>query len=149
MAPVISLGTRTYLTLPTKPELSEGGAIIVPIQHRTNLLECDDDEWEEIRNFMKSLTRMYHDQGRSVMFYENAAMPQRKMHAAMNVVPLPYDLGETAPAFFKEAMLTADEEWTQHKKIIDTDKKARDGMGKSAFRRSIAKEMPYFHAWFT
>ncbi|CAG8982873.1 hypothetical protein HYALB_00002889 [Hymenoscyphus albidus] len=148
VAPIISLATRVYLTLPTEPELSEGGAVIVPIQHRTNLLECDDDEWEEIRNFMKSLTRMYHDQGRDVVFYENAAAPQRKMHAAMQVIPLPYSLGETAPAFFKEAILSSDEEWTQHKKLIDTAAKARDGMGKQAFRRSIAKEMPYFHAWF-
>ncbi|KAI0866329.1 hypothetical protein F4860DRAFT_456791 [Xylaria cubensis] len=149
VAPVISLGTRVYLTLPTEPELNEGGAVIVPIQHRTNLLECDDDEWEEIRNFMKCLTRLYHDQGREVVFYENAAAPQRHMHAAMQAVPIPYELGDTAPAFFKEAMLSADEEWTQHKKIIDTGARARDGLGKLAFRRSIAKEMPYFHAWFT
>ncbi|KAH8162942.1 hypothetical protein CIB48_g5304 [Xylaria polymorpha] len=149
VAPVISLGTRVYLTLPTEPELSEGGAVIVPIQHRANLLECDDDEWEEIRNFMKCLTRLYHDQGREVVFYENAAAPQRHMHAAMQAVPIPYELGDTAPAFFKEAMLSADEEWTQHKKVIDTGARARSGLGKLAFRRSIAKEMPYFHAWFT
>ncbi|KAI2609355.1 cell cycle control protein cwf19 [Hypoxylon fragiforme] len=149
IAPIVSLATRVYITLPTEPELSEGGAVIVPIQHRTNLLECDDDEWEEIRNFMKCLTRMYHDQGREVIFYENAATPHRHMHAAMQAVPIPYDLGDTAPAFFKEAMLTTDEEWTQHKKIIDTGARARDGLGKLAFRRSIAKEMPYFHAWFT
>ncbi|KAI0489963.1 hypothetical protein F4859DRAFT_174157 [Xylaria cf. heliscus] len=149
VAPVISLGTRVYLTLPTEPELSEGGAVIVPIQHRTNLLECDDDEWEEIRNFMKCLTRLYHDQGREVVFYENAAAPQRHMHAAMQAVPIPYELGDTAPAFFKEAMLSTDEEWSQHKKIIDTGARARNGLGKLAFRRSIAKEMPYFHAWFT
>ncbi|QSZ29071.1 hypothetical protein DSL72_003581 [Monilinia vaccinii-corymbosi] len=148
IAPIVSLATRVYLTLPTEPELSDGGAVIVPIQHRTNLLECDDDEWEEIRNFMKCLTRMYHDQGRDVVFYENAAAPHRKMHAAMQAVPLPYSLGETAPAFFKEAILSSDEEWTQHKKLIDTAARARDGLGKLAFRRSIAKEMPYFHAWF-
>ncbi|KAF4633815.1 hypothetical protein G7Y89_g4297 [Cudoniella acicularis] len=148
IAPILSLATRVYLTLPTEPELSEGGAVIVPIQHRTNLLECDDDEWEEIRNFMKCLTRMYHDQGLDVVFYENAAAPQRKMHAAMQVVPLPYSLGDTAPAFFKEAILSSDEEWTQHKKLIDTAARAREGLGKLAFRRSIAKEMPYFHAWF-
>jgi hypothetical protein len=148
VAPMVSLATRVYLTLPTEPELSEGGAVIVPIQHRVNLLECDDDEWEEIRNFMKCLTRMYHDQGRDVLFYENAAAPHRKMHAAMQVVPLPYSLGETAPAFFKEAILSADEEWSQHKKIIDTASKAKKGLGKLAFRRSLAKEMPYFHVWF-
>jgi len=83
------------------------------------------------------------------VFYENAAAPQRKMHAAMQAVPLPYSLGETAPAFFKEAILSSDEEWSQHKKLIDTAARARDGMGKLAFRRSLAKEMPYFHAWFS
>lgn len=148
IAPVVSLATRVYLTLPTEPELSEGSACIVPIQHRTNLLECDDDEWEEIRNFMKCLTRMYHDQGRDVIFYENAAYPQRRQHAAMQAVPLPYSLGETAPAFFREAILSADEEWTQHKKLIDTLAKSRQGLGKLAFRRTLAKEMPYFHVWF-
>ncbi|KAL1879671.1 hypothetical protein VTK73DRAFT_6846 [Phialemonium thermophilum] len=151
IAPVIALATRVFLTLPPEPELTgaEGGAVIVPINHRTNLLECDDDEWEEIRNFMKSLTRMYHDQGREVLFYENAAAPHRRLHAALVAVPIPYDLGDTAPAFFKEAILSSDEEWSQHKKIIDTGKLAREGLGKLAFRRSIAKEMPYFHVWFT
>ncbi|KAK4161934.1 CwfJ C-terminus 1-domain-containing protein-like protein [Cladorrhinum sp. PSN259] len=150
-APVISLATRTFLTLPTNPELTgaEGGAIITPLTHRTNLLECDDDEWEEIRNFMKCLTKLYVDQGRDVIFYENAAAPQRRHHAAMIAVPIPYELGDTAPAFFREAMLSADDEWSQHKKIIDTGKNARDGMGRAAFRRSLAKEMPYFHVWFT
>lgn len=148
IAPIVSLATRTYLTLPTEPELADGGACIVPIQHHTNLLECDDDEWEEIRNFMKALTRLYHDQGRDVIFYENAAFPNRKPHAAMNAVPLPYSLGETAPAFFKEALLSSEDEWTQHKKIIDTLAKSKQGLGKLAFRRSLVKEMPYFHVWF-
>ncbi|GAQ33954.1 hypothetical protein AtubIFM55763_006441 [Aspergillus tubingensis] len=148
VAPVVALATRVFLTLPTEPELNEGCATIVPIQHRTNLLECDDDEWEEIRNFMKSLTRMYHDQGRDVIFYENAAQPHRKRHAAMEVVPLPYSLGETSPAFFKEAILSSDAEWSQHRKLIDTLAKSKQGMGRSAFRRSIAREMPYFHVWF-
>ena len=151
LAPVLALATRTYLTLPPQPELTgaEGGAVIVPLSHRTNLLECDDDEWEELRNFMKSLTRLYHDQGREVLFYENAAAPQRRRHAALVAVPIPYDLGDTAPAFFREAMLSADEEWAQHRKVIDTGKKARqEGLGRMAFRRSLAKEMPYFHVWF-
>jgi hypothetical protein len=148
LAPILSLGTRTFLTLPTEPEISSGGAVIVPIQHRTNLLECDDDEWEELRNFMKCLTRMYHDQGRDVLFYENAATPGRKLHAALNAVPIPFELGDTAPAFFREAILTSDNEWSQHKPIIDTLKAARNGQGKSAFRRNLAKEMPYFHVWF-
>lgn len=183
IAPVVSLATRTYLTLPTEPEIITntnkqqpfiGGACIVPIQHRTNLLECDDDEWEEIRNFMKCLARFYFQhqtQPRSVIFYENAAEPQRKRHAALHAIPLSPDVAETAPAFFKEALLAAEGEWSQHKKIIDTLGRSRHGsssgngnsnlrnldgvgrgsmtgLGKHSFRRSLVKEMPYFHVWF-
>jgi len=49
LAPVVSLGTRVYLSLPTEPELTKDGAMIVPLRHAKNLAECDDDEWEEIR----------------------------------------------------------------------------------------------------
>lgn len=97
---------------------------------------------------MKSLVRMYDSRNLDVIFYENAASPWRKRHAAIVVVPLPRSLGETAPAFFKEAILSSDEEWSQHKKIIDTLARSRQGLGKLAFRRSLVKEMPYFHVWF-
>ena len=157
VAPVVSLGTRVFLTLPTEPEVSPGGALLVPLAHRTNLLECDDDEWEELRNFMKSLTRMYHDQGRDVLFYENAAAPHQRRHAALAAVPIPYEEGATAPAHFREAFLSSDEEWAQHRKVIDTEARARGSggeggaaaLGRMAFRRSLAKEMPYFHVWFS
>lgn len=151
VAPVVSLATRTYLTLPTEPELAKPSAMIVPLQHRLNLLECDDDEWEEIRNFMKSLTRFYASRDQSVIFYENAAhMTSRKGHAAMTAIPLPHDLAETAAAYFKEAILASDEQWSQHRPIIDTlALTQRAGYGKQAFRKSMVKEMAYFHVWFT
>ena len=153
VAPVVSLGTRTFLTLPTIPEVTPYGlcASIVPTQHRLNLLECDDDEWEEIRNFMKSLTRFYYNlkPKRSVIFYENAAHEGRKRHASLEAVPLPMSIAETIPQYFKEAIMSADEEWTQHKKLIDTLKNSeRPGFGKQAFRKSMVSELPYFHVWF-
>ena len=151
VAPVISLATRTYLTLPTEPEIAKGGAVIVPIQHRLNLLECDDDEWEEMRNFMKSLTRFYDAQDKGVIFYENAAhFPSRKGHASLNAIPLPRHLAETAPAYFKESILAQAEQWSQHRPIIDTlALSQKSGYGKQAFRKSMVKEMPYFHVFFT
>ena len=151
VAPVVSLATRTYLTLPTEPEVAKGGAVIVPLQHRLILLECDDDEWEEMRNFMKSLTRFYDSQDKGVIFYENAAFSASKRgHAALNAVPLPRHLAETAPAYFKEAILASDEQWTQHKPIIDTLTLSQKpgGPGKAAFRKSMPRELPYFHVFF-
>jgi hypothetical protein len=31
IAPIVSLATRVFLTLPTEPEVGEGGAVITPI----------------------------------------------------------------------------------------------------------------------
>ncbi|KAF4547489.1 Pre-mRNA-splicing factor cwf19-like protein [Elsinoe fawcettii] len=147
-APIVSLGTRTYLTLSTEPELVKYGAVIVPVQHRSNLLECDDDEWEEMRNFQKSLTRFYASFDRGVIFYENAAERGGRRHATLVAVPLRWDLVDAAPGFFKEAILAADEEWSQHRKIVETAKGSREKFGKQAFRKMMVKEMPYFHVWF-
>ncbi|KAG4302841.1 hypothetical protein PCK1_000784 [Pneumocystis canis] len=148
LAPVISMGTRVYLSLPSPPELAKYHSLIVPIHHRVNTLECDDDEWDEIRNFMKCLIRMADERDHDVIFYENAAAPHRRMHTAIEAVPVPRYIAAQAPMFFREAILSSDEEWSQHQKIIDTLSKARKGLGKMAFRRSISKEAPYFHVWF-
>lgn len=36
-------------------------------------------------------------------------------------------------------MLQTDEEWSQHKKVIDTTSRG--------FRNSMVKDLPYFHVW--
>ncbi|PFH59385.1 hypothetical protein XA68_12444 [Ophiocordyceps unilateralis] len=114
-APIISLATRVFLTLTPEPEVTPGGAVIAPITHHATLLECDDDEWHELRNFMKSLTRMYHDQGRDIIFYENTTSSPNQ-HASIIAAPIPYDRGGLAPAFFREAILEAAPEWRSAKK---------------------------------
>lgn len=169
-APVVSLATRTYLTLaPESDDLarmsssssssssSNGGnatTLIVPTEHHANLLDLDDDEWTETRNFMKALTRHHAARGAAVLFYENAAHnspAHPRHHAALAAVPLPPSAAVLAPAFFREAILAADDEWAQHRKLIDTQAvaEAGPGPGSSAFRRSLPRQLPYFHVWFT
>ncbi len=97
---------------------------------------------------MKCLTRMYDAQGRAVVFYENAAHRQNFRHAAMTAIPLPYALGETAPAFFREAILGAAEEWAQHKKVIDTLAKAREGLGEfPVWSELLVRELRQINGW--
>lgn len=52
---MISLGTQTYLALPNVQELVPGHCQIVPLQHLTSTLECDNDAWDEIRVSMDGL----------------------------------------------------------------------------------------------
>lgn len=141
---VISTGTRVYLSIAPRPELAAYSAVIVPIAHHKNTLECDSDEWEEIRNFQKCLAVMYMSMGLGVCFYENAARPWLFPHAHIVCVPIPLDLTNDISPFFQEAFLTSDTEWSQHRKVIQTG-----GKGKLGFQTSIAKEAPYVHVWLT
>ncbi|KAG5356306.1 Pre-mRNA-splicing factor cwf19 [Yarrowia sp. B02] len=141
---VISTGTRVYLSIAPKPELAAYSAVIVPIAHHKNTLECDSDEWEEIRNFQKCLAVMYMSMGLGVCFYENAARPWLFPHAHIVCIPVPLDLTNDISPFFQEAFLTSDTEWSQHRKVIQTG-----GKGKLGFQTSIAKEAPYVHVWLT
>jgi hypothetical protein len=47
--PMVALGTRAYLALPTHEGLVDGHAYIIPLQHHLSSLNADDDEWDEIR----------------------------------------------------------------------------------------------------
>ncbi|KAK4513250.1 uncharacterized protein ATC70_011818 [Mucor velutinosus] len=136
---MISLGTTCYLALPNVQELTPGNCLIVPIQHVSSTLECDDDVWTEIRNFQKCLMKMFHEQGKGVVFMETVINLRQQRHAVIEAVPIPYGVYEDAPAYFKEAIIASGEEWSQHKKIIDTSVRG--------FRHSMVPNLPYFHVW--
>ena len=46
-----------------------GHCMIVPNEHVLTLLDCDDDEWTEIRNFQKSVIRMFDAINQGIMIY--------------------------------------------------------------------------------
>ena len=48
-APVVAMGSRAYLACTTSEELVPGHCLIVPIQHHLNMLEADDDVWDEVK----------------------------------------------------------------------------------------------------
>ncbi|CAG8642826.1 11307_t:CDS:2, partial [Cetraspora pellucida] len=124
---VVSMGYRVYLALPNVVEVTKGHCLIVPVQHCSSTLECDDDAWDEIR-----------DQG--VIFMETVVHLKYQNHTVIECIPIPWDLAQDAPAYFKEGIMESGGEWSQNKKLIDTSK--------TGFRRSMVKELPYFHVWF-
>ncbi|CAG8468639.1 32568_t:CDS:2 [Racocetra persica] len=125
---VVSMGYRVYLALPTVVEVAKGHCLIVPVQHCSSTLECDDDAWDEIRE----------DQG--VIFMETVVNLKYQNHTVIECIPMPWDLAQDAPAYFKEGIMESGGEWSQNKKLVDTSK--------TGFRRSMVKELPYFHVWF-
>ncbi|KAJ3144842.1 hypothetical protein HDU89_007729 [Geranomyces variabilis] len=138
--PIIALGTKTYLSLPEVVDMVPGHCLIVPLDHVLTTLECDDATWDEIRNFKKCLLQMFAAINQGVIFIEQVINFKWHKHTVIECIPLPIEHWEDASAYYKEAILASDDEWTQHRKLIDTSK--------NGFRRSMVKEMPYFHVWF-
>ncbi|THU88150.1 hypothetical protein K435DRAFT_680387 [Dendrothele bispora CBS 962.96] len=141
-APVIAMGTRVYLSCTLNEELVPGHCFIVPIQHHLTMLEGDDDVWDEVRNFMKCLMRMYAEEDKGVVFYETVISLKPQKHSFIECVPLPWDQFELLPGYFKESILSSEAEWSQHKKLIDFS--ARPG----GFRRAMVPNLPYFMVQF-
>jgi CWF19-like protein 2 len=88
---------------------------------------------------------MYSSHGESVLFYEDASHPNRHRHPALVAVPMSPSSYSQCPAYFTQALNTAESEWATHRPIIRTDDPK---LGKWGFRKRIAKEAPYFHVWF-
>lgn len=52
---VVSMGTRVYLGITRKQPLVKYSCVIAPLRHTSNTLECDEDEWQEIKVFFFEL----------------------------------------------------------------------------------------------
>ncbi|KAF6757552.1 CwfJ C-terminus 1-domain-containing protein-like protein [Ephemerocybe angulata] len=141
-APVIAMGTRTYLSCTLTEELVPGHCLIVPIQHHLTMLEGDDDVWDEIKNFMKCLMKMFSEEDKGVIFYETVISLKWQKHTVIECLPLPWEIYDLIPGYFKESILASEAEWSQHKKLIDFS--ARPG----GFRRAMVPNLPYFMVQF-
>ncbi|KXS14970.1 hypothetical protein M427DRAFT_155632 [Gonapodya prolifera JEL478] len=137
--PVVAIAPSCFLALSGTSEIAPGQCAIVPREHVKNSLEMEEGGWEEVRNFMKSLIRMFAKRKLSCIFTETVIRLRHNKHTVIECFPLPDDLG-VARAHFKEGILQAEGEWQQHKKLIET--------GERGFRRSMVKNLPYFHVWF-
>ncbi|KAM0790527.1 hypothetical protein ACM66B_003397 [Microbotryomycetes sp. NB124-2] len=139
---VVAMGTRAYLGLLEHEELVPGHCRIVPIQHHFTSLDADDDTWDEIKNFMKTLMQMNaseHDKG--VVFFESCINLKHQKHTSIECLPVPFELFDELPSYFKEAIDTSEQEWSQHKKRIDF-------RPSRPFRRSMVPNLPYFMVQF-
>ncbi|KAJ7712436.1 CwfJ C-terminus 1-domain-containing protein-like protein [Mycena metata] len=140
--PVVAMGTRAYLSCTVNEELVDGHCLIVPMQHHLNMLEADDEVWDEVRNFMKCLMRMFAEEDQGVIFYETVISLKWQKHTCIECVPLPWAQYEDIPQYFKESILASEAEWSQHKKVIDFSRRP------GGFRRAMVPNLPYFMVQF-
>lgn len=133
---IIAIGIKTYLCLPAHQSLTEGHCLVVPQAHVAAGTLLDEDVWLEVQVFRKGLTRMFEDMGKDTVFMETAVAFRHHPHAYLECIPVPKEVGDMAPMYFKKAILECESEWAQNRKLVDLSKKG--------LRNSIPKGLPYF-----
>eukprot|EP00041_Stephanoeca_diplocostata_P038737 m.1548000 g.1548000 ORF g.1548000 m.1548000 type:complete len:187 (-) comp25262_c1_seq8:4531-5091(-) len=77
---------------------------------------------------------------KDVVFMETVHHLRYHPHTVVHAVPLEAEHGELAPMYFKKGIQDSDEQWSQHKKVIDTRSKG--------LRKSVPRGFPYFSVEF-
>ncbi|XP_077421825.1 CWF19-like protein 2 isoform X2 [Vanacampus margaritifer] len=133
---IVAIGSKVYLSLPAGVSMTDGHCLICPLQHNCSATTLDEDVWSEIQLFRRSLVRMFESQELDCVFMETHMNPRKKRHMVLECIPLPRELGDMAPIYFKKAIMECDEEWAMNKKVVDLSSKD--------IRRAVPRGLPYF-----
>ncbi|NXW94651.1 C19L2 protein, partial [Alopecoenas beccarii] len=92
------------------------------------------------RMFRNALVKMFEAKDLDCVFLETNMGMKKRYHMVYECVPLPKEVGDMAPIYFKKAIMESDEEWSVNKKLIDLSSKD--------VRKSVPKGLPYFSVDF-
>lgn len=137
---MISMGETFYLSIPPQEPLTDGHCLLIPIRHVPCATQLDENEWSELLDFRKALTKMFTASDEDVIFFETAMYLNKFPHMSIHCVPLPREEGDLAPIYFKKAIDESETEWASNKKLVSL--KGRD------VRRAVPKGLPYFSVSF-
>lgn len=137
---IVALGKKAYICLPPHQSLTPGHCLIVPIHHIACSVQADEDLWSEIQDLRKSLVRMFNSRDEDCVFFETVKRLRNYPHMVINCVPLPKEMGDMAPIYFKKAIMECEAEWAQNKKLVDLKNRS--------VRSAVPKGLPYFFVDF-
>ena len=139
---VIAVGTKCRLRLEDCSPIGLGHCIIEPLEPVISHVDAEEDVAIEVRNFQKCLVRMFESRGARPIFFEQVLLNKNSsLRSAMSIecVPLPLRDVETAPGYFKKAILESESEWATHKQVYATN---------GCVRGIVPPNFPYFDVSF-
>lgn len=86
---------------------------------------------------MKCLIRMAAAQGCSMVFFETVLSLKAQKHTYLEAVPIPSDIFDEIPAYFKTALMEVESEWSDHAQVISFSERR-------PFQSSMVSKLPYF-----
>ncbi|CAK9804972.1 CWF19-like protein 2 [Anthophora quadrimaculata] len=137
---IIEMNSEICLSLPQYRSLTVGHCILTPTQHVACQLQLDENVWENLKMFKRALYKMFMDQNQYPVFYEIYKSRYKFSHMKLECVPLPKEIGELAPIYFKKALLECETEWSMNKKVINLEHKD--------IRQAVPNGLSYFMVEF-
>jgi hypothetical protein len=139
---VIALGEKTYLSIPPFGTLVPGHCLICTVEHQVTIHGTDEAEWNEIQRFKNCIRKMFLKQNKDIVFMETVTpySLRKENHTFLECIPVPIEVGQEAPSYFKKALLESGSEWSDNPKLIDTTGKG--------IKRSVPSNFPYFYVEF-
>ncbi|XP_024885751.1 CWF19-like protein 2 [Temnothorax curvispinosus] len=145
---VVAMDSVICLSLPACTSLSSGHCILTPVQHVACQLQLDEDVWDRLKELKRKLIKMFTKEDLYPIFFEVYKRRCKFSHMQLECIPLPKEIGELAPIYFKKALLECEIEWSINKKIVDlTCKGIRHAIpnGLSYFMVEFASHPGYAH----
>jgi hypothetical protein len=126
--------------LPSDESLVEGNCFIVPMNHYSSSITCDEDVHAEIEAFKSALVKMFNTRSRDCVFIEQFNASKKYAHLVIECLPLDRHVSDQAPIYFKKAIMESESEWAQNKSVINLRDKS--------LRKTIPDHMPFFCVTF-
>ena len=145
---VVSMGEHSYLMMPSaRDQLAWGHVMIVPIDSVHTIVQADENVFDEIKRYQHVLETMLQKgqpndnehEPLGVVYLETAQTVTRPHHTVLHCIPVSYEILEDLPIYFKKELSEVGDDWSTHKKIIETSRNGKN------IRNSIPPNFPYFH----
>ncbi|VDM56976.1 unnamed protein product [Angiostrongylus costaricensis] len=92
---------QTYLAVVEWDGLDEQHCLIAPTEHACSSIQLDENVWDEMRIWRKGLVAMWRESGQDCLFLEMSRNVAYGAHLVIECVPVPVEVGGTAPIYFK------------------------------------------------
>ncbi|VDP13610.1 unnamed protein product [Heligmosomoides polygyrus] len=95
----------TYLAVVEWDGFSDQHCIIAPTEHTCSSIQLDENVWDEMRIWRKGLVAMWREMDEDCLFVEMSRNLTAGPHHVIECIPVPVEVGDTAPIYFKILVL--------------------------------------------
>lgn len=107
-----------------------------------SIREAPEEDYQEVRNYLKSMIQCFDKFDKSLLFIETAYGFDKSPHGRIEAFVIRNKDFKTAPSYFTKEINDMDGDWSTHRKIIYIKK------DKGGLRKQIPENFPYFFVDF-